>query len=69
MSAGRATVLCPQSVPSSIKLEYVGGFDAVDAGKLVNARLLEPWAMLWTSGSSASVPRRRLRRTSPYGCS
>ena len=25
------------------------GFDAVDAGKLVQARLLEPWAMLWIS--------------------
>ena len=23
------------------------GFDAVDAGRLVQARLLEPWAMLW----------------------
>ena len=25
------------------------GFDAVDAGKLKQARLLEPWAMLWIS--------------------
>jgi predicted dinucleotide-binding enzyme len=25
------------------------GFDAVDAGKLTQARLLEPWAMLWIS--------------------
>jgi predicted dinucleotide-binding enzyme len=25
------------------------GFDAVDAGKLIQARLLEPWAMLWIS--------------------
>jgi 8-hydroxy-5-deazaflavin:NADPH oxidoreductase len=25
------------------------GFDAVDAGKLAQARLLEPWAMLWIS--------------------
>ena len=25
------------------------GFDAVDAGKLTQARLLEPWAMLWLS--------------------
>jgi len=25
------------------------GFDAVDAGKLEQARLLEPWAMLWIS--------------------
>ncbi len=25
------------------------GFDAVDAGKLQQARLLEPWAMLWIS--------------------
>ena len=25
------------------------GFDAVDAGRLVQARLLEPWAMLWIS--------------------
>jgi hypothetical protein len=23
------------------------GFDAVDAGPLTQARLLEPWAMLW----------------------
>jgi predicted dinucleotide-binding enzyme len=25
------------------------GFDAVDAGKLTQARLLEPWALLWIS--------------------
>ncbi|HEY1375860.1 MAG TPA: hypothetical protein VGF55_03665, partial [Gemmataceae bacterium] len=25
------------------------GFDAVDAGGLAQARLLEPWAMLWIS--------------------
>ena len=25
------------------------GFDAVDAGKLQQARFLEPWAMLWIS--------------------
>jgi predicted dinucleotide-binding enzyme len=25
------------------------GFDAVDAGRLEQARLLEPWAMLWIS--------------------
>jgi predicted dinucleotide-binding enzyme len=25
------------------------GFAAVDAGKLEQARLLEPWAMLWIS--------------------
>jgi NADPH-dependent F420 reductase len=25
------------------------GFEAIDAGKLVQARLLEPWAMLWIS--------------------
>ena len=23
------------------------GFDSIDAGPLTNARLLEPWAMLW----------------------
>ena len=33
--------------PTILKLVTDVGFDAVDAGKLVNARLLEPWAMLW----------------------
>src|SRR5262245_57820551 len=33
--------------PTVLKLASDVGFDAVDAGKLVNARLLEPWAMLW----------------------
>jgi NADPH-dependent F420 reductase len=34
-----------------IVLQLAGdlGFEAVDAGKLVQARLLEPWAMLWIS--------------------
>lgn len=33
--------------PAILKLVADVGFDAVDAGKLVIARLLEPWAMLW----------------------
>jgi predicted dinucleotide-binding enzyme len=33
--------------PTILKLAADVGFDAVDAGKLVNARLLEPWGMLW----------------------
>src|SRR5262245_44844821 len=33
--------------PTILKLASDVGFDAVDAGKLVNARLLEPWGMLW----------------------
>jgi predicted dinucleotide-binding enzyme len=33
--------------PSVLNLASDVGFDAVDAGKLAIARLLEPWAMLW----------------------
>lgn len=33
--------------PAVLKLAADVGFDAVDAGKLTQARLLEPWAMLW----------------------
>jgi predicted dinucleotide-binding enzyme len=33
--------------PTVLRLATDVGFDAVDAGKLVIARLLEPWAMLW----------------------
>jgi predicted dinucleotide-binding enzyme len=33
--------------PVVLQLAAELGFDAVDAGKLVQARLLEPWAMLW----------------------
>ena len=33
--------------PTVLKLATDVGFDAVDAGKLVIARLLEPLAMLW----------------------
>jgi predicted dinucleotide-binding enzyme len=33
--------------PTILQLATDVGFDAVDAGKLVQARLLEPWAMLW----------------------
>src|SRR5262245_201757 len=33
--------------PTILRLVTDVGFDAVDAGKLVIARLLEPWAMLW----------------------
>jgi predicted dinucleotide-binding enzyme len=35
--------------PAVLQLASDLGFDAVDAGKLVQARLLEPWAMLWIS--------------------
>jgi predicted dinucleotide-binding enzyme len=33
--------------PHVLQLASDVGFDAVDAGKLTQARLLEPWAMLW----------------------
>ena len=33
------------------------GFDVVDAGKLEQARLLEPWAMLWISLAYGGVGR------------
>jgi predicted dinucleotide-binding enzyme len=33
--------------PTILRLATDVGFEAVDAGKLVQARLLEPWAMLW----------------------
>ncbi len=35
--------------PAVMQLVRDVGFDAVDAGKLAQARLLEPWAMLWIS--------------------
>lgn len=35
--------------PTVLQLASDIGFDAVDAGKLTQARLLEPWAMLWIS--------------------
>jgi predicted dinucleotide-binding enzyme len=35
--------------PVVLRLASDLGFDAVDAGKLTQARLLEPWAMLWIS--------------------
>lgn len=35
--------------PAVLQLAADIGFDAVDAGKLEQARLLEPWAMLWIS--------------------
>jgi predicted dinucleotide-binding enzyme len=35
--------------PAIMQLAADIGFDAVDAGKLAQARLLEPWAMLWIS--------------------
>jgi 8-hydroxy-5-deazaflavin:NADPH oxidoreductase len=35
--------------PVVMRLAADIGFDAVDAGKLEQARLLEPWAMLWIS--------------------
>jgi 8-hydroxy-5-deazaflavin:NADPH oxidoreductase len=33
--------------PAVLRLVSDVGFDAVNAGKLTQARLLEPWAMLW----------------------
>jgi predicted dinucleotide-binding enzyme len=35
--------------PAVLQLAADVGFDAVDAGKLTQARLLEPWALLWIS--------------------
>jgi predicted dinucleotide-binding enzyme len=35
--------------PLVLQLASDLGFDAVDAGKLTQARLLEPWALLWIS--------------------
>jgi predicted dinucleotide-binding enzyme len=35
--------------PAVLQLAADVGFDAVDAGKLAQARLLEPWALLWIS--------------------
>jgi NADPH-dependent F420 reductase len=35
--------------PSVLQLAADVGFEAVDAGKLTQARLLEPWAVLWIS--------------------
>ena len=35
--------------PTVLRLVGDVGFDAVDVGKLTQARLLEPWAMLWIS--------------------
>lgn len=35
--------------PAVLQLASDVGFDAVDAGRLEQARLLEPWAMLWIS--------------------
>ena len=43
----------PVSQPGFLRFHYAlathSGFDAVNAGKLEQARLLEPWAMLWIS--------------------
>ena len=35
--------------PAVLQLAADVGFDAVDAGQLTQARLLEPWALLWIS--------------------
>jgi predicted dinucleotide-binding enzyme len=44
--------------PTILKPATDVGFDAVDAGKLVIARLLGPWAMLWVRlAFSGSVGR------------
>jgi predicted dinucleotide-binding enzyme len=45
--------------PAILKLGTDVGFDAVDAGKLVNARLLEPWAMQGTAGVGRPRPPPR----------
>jgi predicted dinucleotide-binding enzyme len=37
----------PTAKATAIQLASDVGFDGVDAGKLTQARLLEPWAMLW----------------------
>jgi predicted dinucleotide-binding enzyme len=37
------------SKPTVLQLARDVGFDVIDAGKLVQARLLEPWALLWIS--------------------
>jgi 8-hydroxy-5-deazaflavin:NADPH oxidoreductase len=39
----------PAARPTVSQLVTDAGFEAVDAGKLVQAPLLEPWAMLWIS--------------------
>jgi NADPH-dependent F420 reductase len=55
--------------PGVLQLATDIGFDAVDAGKLKQARLLEPWAMLWISLAFGSVGRdfgfALLRRSKP----
>jgi predicted dinucleotide-binding enzyme len=38
-----------EAEPTVLQLATDVGFDAVDAGKLAQARLLEPWALLWIS--------------------
>lgn len=43
--------------PVVLQLATDVGFDAVDAGKLTQARLLESWAMLWVSLAFGSVGR------------
>jgi predicted dinucleotide-binding enzyme len=37
------------------------GFEPVDAGPLKNARLLEPFAMVWIDQAMSRGPRPRLR--------
>jgi predicted dinucleotide-binding enzyme len=43
--------------PKVLQLAADVGFDPVDAGKLTQARLLEPWAMLWISLAFGPVGR------------
>ena len=43
--------------PVVLRLANDVGFDVVDAGKLKQARLLEPWAMLWVSLAFGAVGR------------
>ncbi len=55
--------------PSVLQLATDVGFEAVDAGRLTQARLLEPWALLWISlalkgGAGRDFGFALLRRTS-----
>ncbi|MGH8210877.1 MAG: hypothetical protein ACREU6_15055 [Steroidobacteraceae bacterium] len=49
--------------PTVLKLATDIGFEAIDAGNLVEARLLEPYAMLWIHLANA----KGLGRDFAYG--
>jgi len=59
----------PTAKATVVQLAADIGFDAVDAGKLEQARLLEPWAMLWISlaygGMGRDIGFALLRRGKP----